>query len=174
MDPSHAAILAFEVNLVRIIGVDESNEPIATADSHPIRVHWSSSIFTTRRTTPTAVVLKAAVNFVVHRRVDSDVIELTDRNVIQVIPVLHAILRDVEPAVATKNHVAGVPFVDPQSVMVGVNSVRSAIAGERFAAVFGFIETCAANVDVVAVNWIDLDVAVVHRARIQRIDSLPR
>ncbi len=69
---------------------------------------------------------------------------------------------------------ARVAFVDPESVVVHVDAIGSAIAGEGFAPVLGTVKACPANVNVVSVDGVDLDVAVIHRTRVQGVDPLPR
>ena len=99
VDASHAAVLTLKINLIGIFGVDQSDKAVAAADAIPIGVNGAGSVFASRWSAPTAVVLQAAVNVVVHRGVDASVIKLTDRDMVQMVPVLHAVVSDVNAAV---------------------------------------------------------------------------
>src|SRR3979490_2604858 len=61
------------------------------------------------RAAPGAVVLEPAVGPVRLPGVERDVVELADRQVVEVVPVVGPVVRDVEPAVAAEDHVAAVP-----------------------------------------------------------------
>ena len=135
IDSAHSAILTFEVDLIRIIGVDQRNKPVASTNSHPVTVHRSAAA-STRRTAPTSVVLETAIDLVVHRGIDTDMIKLANGNMIQVVPVFHAIIGNVHATVVAKNHVSRVALVDPKCMMIDVNSIATAIAGKCFTAIF--------------------------------------
>ena len=63
-------------------------------------------------------------------------IELTDGNMVQMIPMLHAIVGDMNSTVATQNHVARISLVDPERVMIDMNSIAASVAGESFTTIF--------------------------------------
>ena len=64
-------------------------------------------------------------------------IELTQRQVVEVVPVGTPVVGDVDAAVGADDHVAAVLRIDPQRVVVGVNAARG-IGGERLTAVLGW------------------------------------
>ena len=97
-------------------------ETVATAHLLPIFIHRPGSRPAERRSSPASVVLQAAIDPVGATGVDRDVIKLADRHVIDVIPVTGAIIRHVKPAIAAEHQVAAVPRVDPEGVVIGVNS----------------------------------------------------
>ena len=100
-------------------------------------------------------------------------IKLANRNVIVMVPVFHSIVRDVDTAIVAKNHVARVTFVDPKCMVINVDAVGSAISSKRFSTVAGFVEAGSANIDIVSIDWVNLNVAVVHRPGVERVDPLP-
>ena len=63
-------------------------------------------------------------------------IELTDGNMVQMIPMLHAVVGDMNSTVATQNHVARISLVDPERVMIDMNSIAASVAGESFTTIF--------------------------------------
>ena len=85
---------------------------------------------------------------------------------------LHAVVGDVEAAVAADDHVPAVLRVDPQGVLVGVDAV-AAVGRERLAAVRGAVQLDAEDVDVLVVAGIDADLAEVHRPRVEAVDARP-
>ena len=90
--------------------------------------------------TPAAIVLQAAVNVVIQIVADTDMIELANRDVGEMIPVVHAVVSDMDTTVVTENLVSTVVGIDPEGVMIHVDSIGTAIAGKGFAAVLGSIQ----------------------------------
>ena len=151
--------------------INECDKPVATADTKPIRIHCAT-VSRICGTAPTAVILQAAVDFVITIVIDSDVIELADGDMAVMIPVVHAIVSDIDATIAAQNHVLALFRVDPHGVIVGMNSA-TAVTCECLAAVTGSIQRCTQHIDVFVVSWIDANLTVVHRSRIERVDSLP-
>src|SRR5438132_8902366 len=100
-------------------------------------------------------------------------VELADRQVIEVVPVGHAIVSYVETAVAAENHVPAVVRIDPERVLISVDAAASR-GTKRLAAVAGAGHRDAQHVKVVRVAGIDADLAEVHRPGVDAVDSRPR
>src|SRR5262249_59097893 len=113
---------------------DLAAETVAAAPAEPILANRPGIGPGPRWPSPGAVVLQAAVRLVVAARVDGDVIELADGVVVQMVPDGHAIVGDVEAAVAADDGVPAILRVDPQGVLVGVDA-PAAVGPERLAAV---------------------------------------
>ena len=64
--------------------------------------------------------------------------------------------------------------VDPHGVVVHVDVAAVAVVGEGRAAVAGLVEPGACDVDEALIARVHADLAVVHRARVERVDALPR
>ena len=99
-------------------------------------------------------------------------IKLADRHVVQVVPVGHPVVSDVEPAVAADDHVPAVLRVDPEGVLVRVDAV-AAVLGEGLAAVLGPVQLHATYVQIIGIVRIDADATEVHRSRVQAVDAGP-
>ncbi len=67
-------------------------------------------------------------------------IELANRNVVQMIPVVHAIVSDVNSTVVAQDHVIGVCWIYPQRVVVNVNTIIATIVREFLATVLRTIK----------------------------------
>ena len=62
VNPPHSSVLAFKINLCRIIWIGKSNESVTATDIDPIGIDWASSIFAARWSAPTAVILKTTID----------------------------------------------------------------------------------------------------------------
>src|SRR6185436_10428165 len=113
-----------------------ADEAVAAADADPVLVDRPAPAARAARPAPGAVVLEAAVDHVVRARVDRDVIELPDGDMVEVVPVVAAVVGLVDAAVVADDEVASVARVDPHGVVVGVRAA-TAVVGERLAAVLG-------------------------------------
>ena len=85
---------------------------------------------------------------------------------------LHAVVGDVEAAVAAEDHVPAVARVDPEGVVVGVDAA-AAVGAERLAAVGRAVERDPQHVEVLVVGRIDADLAEVHRPGVEAVDPRP-
>ena len=116
---------------------------------------------------------KAAVDPVRLAHVHGDAVELADRQVLRMLPVLPAVERQEDAAVAAGDHVVGVLRVDPQGVAVGVDR-RVGLGPEGLAAVARDVQRHAEDVDAPVVVGVDADLAEVERPRAQVVDLDPR
>src|SRR5207245_9355313 len=98
--PAHVAVLAGEVDLVGVVGIDAAGEAVAAADAEPVLVDRAEAALDERRAPPTAVVLQAAVDLVVPAGVDGHVVELADGRRVDVVPDAAAVVAVVAAAVA--------------------------------------------------------------------------
>src|SRR5437870_2483741 len=88
------------------------------------------------------------------------------------VPVLGAIVGDVDAAVVAEDQVPAVARVDPQRMMIGMGAAAGVVA-ERLAAVGGAETRDAADVEVSLIGRINANTAKVHRPRVERVDSRP-
>src|SRR6185369_10128565 len=83
MTAEDVAVLAFEVDEVRVGGIDPADEAIAAADHGPVIVDGAGGVQRSRWAAPAAVILHAAVDTVRLSRIHRHMIELAEREVIQ-------------------------------------------------------------------------------------------
>ena len=139
MNPAHAAVLALEIDLIGVVRIDAGDVAVAAAGRDPVLVDRpAGAVQVDARPAPTAVILQAAENPVGLLRAQGDVVELADREMVQVVPVRAAVVGAIEPAVAADDHVAAVLRVDPEGVAVGVHAPTE-VAAEGLAAVRGAV-----------------------------------
>ena len=105
--------------------------------------------------------------------VDADLVELTDRQVAQLVPVVGAVPADRNAAIAGQDQVVGVRRIDPERVVVQVDS-GGRVGGEVPSAVGRAKQAGAAEVEPLGVVGIDPDLTVVHGAVVGRGQMLPR
>jgi hypothetical protein len=172
VDASCSTVLALEVDLIRIIGVDTAVESVTAPYANPIFVQ-RTAVARAMRGSHAAVVLKTAVDLVAARGIEIDVIELADRELVVVVPRVAAVERFVKPAVTADEDVTPVTRVDPHRVSVGMN-VLAAVRREGRAAILRPMHRNAEHPLMGVVVRIDLVAGEVHRTRVQRIDARPR
>ena len=68
---------------------------------------------------------------------------------------------------------APVVGIDPQGVMIDVHVVSVPIVGELVPTIVRLIERRTADIDVIQVARVDSNLAVVHRPRIEAVDTSP-
>ena len=169
----HASALGFGVDEVRIFRVDTADETVAAADRKPVLVDRPPAAARAVRPAPASVVLQTAVDIVIRARIDGDMVELTDRHLVELVPLFHPVVSDIDPAVGTEDDVFAVARIDPHRVVIGVHAA-AAVAGEGDAAVLGAVERDAEDVHVVGIGGVDADLAEIHGPRIERVDTRPR
>src|SRR5262249_28021358 len=118
------AVLAFEIHDVGVARIDAADKAVAAGDGDPIFVDRAGAGQRLTRPAPRAVVLHAAVDAVRLLGIDGDMIELTDSDGIEVVPMIGAIIGGVEAAVAADNLMPAVARVDPPGVMIGMDAAR--------------------------------------------------
>src|SRR5262249_10071355 len=135
MAPTHAAVLHFEIDEIGIGRITAADVAIAAEDGDPILVDRPGATFqTNRRPAPGAIVLKAAEDPVGALVVDGDVIELAERERVEMVPVVGAVVADVEPAIRADEHMQAVFRIDPHRVAVRMDTLAG-VSLERLAAV---------------------------------------
>ncbi len=131
---------------------------------------------------PGAVVLQAAINVVRMRVIHSDMIELSQRQVLDKAPGIAAIAGDGYAAIVAGNHVPGIGRVDPPGMGVDMNRLprRAAVNGskvvERPATINGTTHAAFHVVHRIGVLGIDIQQRVIkgpHRHVGVFIDGLP-
>ena len=87
------------------------------------------------------------------------------------IPGLPAVVALIEPAVAAENKASTVAGVDPERVMIRMNSLAAGLEGR--AAVVAFVKTDSHHVHMPVVRRIHSQLAVIKWTRIEAVDPLP-
>ena len=166
--------LGFVVDGVRVGGVDGDVESIAAPQAVPLIVDDPVVLGVVEpglgleaglaRPAPGLVVLEPAADEVGVAEVHGQVVELADREVVEEVPGLGAVVAQEDPAVGAEPHVLGAGGLDPHGVQVGVQ-VLGAARGERPAAVVRYPEVGAQQVDPLLVVGLDPDLAEVEGPR---------
>jgi hypothetical protein len=123
-------------------------------------------------THPAPVVLQPAHHAVGIGEVEREVVELAERELVEVLPRLRAVVRGVGAAVGAEEEVVGIGRVDRHRVEVAVRLAR-AVRAPGAAAVVGDVQAEAQQVDALVVLRIDADLREVERARGAVADALP-
>ena len=126
-----------------------------------------------RGAAPGAVVLEAAAHVVGFAVVDADLVELRERQVRQLAPVVGAVPADRDAAIATEDEVVGVRRVDPERVVVGVD-LGGRVRREVVPPVRGAVQTRTAQVKPLRIVRVDADLAVVHGTVVRGARLHPR
>src|SRR5207249_3883 len=122
-----AAVLNFEVDQVRVIRIDAADEAVAAADADPVFVDRPAAAQAMAGPSPTAIVLQTAIDPVRLLVVHAAVIELANGHVIEEVPMGHAVVSDIEAAVAADDHVSAVFRIDPERVLVRMDDPGGAV-----------------------------------------------
>ena len=170
--PHQPAILPLAVNDVWIFRIDLRLIPVPAHRDEPILVRNPGPAPRPRRPTLRVVVLRASVYEIKRNRVvDADPIELRQRKVGHVRPILGPVVGLVRPAVTTDPHVPVVFRVDPQGMIVHVpEPPRDPL--DCLAAVLRHVHKRVQRVNPVDVDGIANDLVVVLRARTHVIIAL--
>src|SRR5207248_6756180 len=128
------AVLALGIHDIGIVLIDPADETVAAAHHRPVFIDGTWPPQRAAGAAPAAVVLQAAVDAVRLACIHADVIELAKRQVAEMIPVVHAVVGDVEAAVGADDHVPAVARVDPKRVLIIVDTL-GAVLLEGLAAV---------------------------------------
>ena len=173
VDSVRASILRLDEDGVRIGRIDARVESVAAADVEAVVVRDPGAGARRARDAPVAVVLETAADRVRVLHVGVDFVELAHRQVVAKQPALAAIPRDGHTAVPSDDQMVRVVGVDPERVILGV--YRAEHVPEVLAAIVRNVEAAVRpeQVHAVAVSGIGANLAVVHRARIQRGPLLP-
>src|SRR5262249_12660119 len=114
------------------------------------------------RAAPAAVVLQPAADEVRLPHVGAHRVELADRNGVDVLPGVPAVVADVNAAIVSDDEMGAVLRVDPDRVMIAVRNSLDRVP--RLAAVGGLEEGRATLIGDFRVGRIDPHLAVVHPA----------
>ena len=99
-------------------------------------------------------------------------IELTDRSGIDMIPGRPTIVRSVDTAIASEDHVPTIARVDPKIVTIGMDP-STEILGKGRSSIPGLMLCDPQHIEILLVARIDLHDAKIHRTSVQGIDTLP-
>ncbi len=97
--------------------------------------------------------------------VQTDFVELADRNRVHEVPTFAVVVAPVNSAIASGQNVVGIRRIDPECVEISVD-FSDAIGGKGFSAIFGKIHRRAQGPDAQVVVRIDAHLAVIGRTRV--------
>ena len=115
-----ASVLRVRVDEASIHRIDRRLKAVAESRVHDVGVGHAAARIRRARKRPRPVVLRAAEDPVRLAVVDRDVVELADRQVVDVVPGLRAVVREVHAAVVAEHDVLGLAWIDPHRVVVGM------------------------------------------------------
>ena len=152
---------------------------VARVDLHPVVVEDAEIVARGAGSAEGVRVLQPAVDVVRRRHVDADPVELGDRQVVHLVPGDAAIVGEIQPAIIAQDEVLRVLRIDPERVMIAMDAqivgrahgvVRAGASGDRVgegpSAVRRDEQRRAQDVESLVAGRVDVDLAVVHRARI--------
>ena len=164
-------VLALGIKKVRVVRIDAADETVATVDIDPIFVQRPSGSADCW-TGPGSIVLQSTGDPIRLLGADRHVIKLTDRSGIDMIPGRPTIVRRVDTAIASENHVPTIARVDPKIVAIGMDPSTKILSKGR-PGISGLMLCDPQHIEILLVARIDLHDAKIHRASVQGIDTLP-
>ena len=174
MDTAHAArgrvgqhevaTLGVRVDKVRPARHRHGVEAVAAAHGEPVVFQDAGRVKRVARAAPVAIILQAAADPVRVLVVDVDLIELRQRHVVDDVEVLTCVVRYLVAAVASAQDVAAVFRVDPEGLVVAMDSLSDPL--ERLSAVGCFEQAARQRVRHLGVIRVDVDVGVVERSKV--------
>ncbi len=126
VQPPHRAHFPIVIQPAAVGRVDAVVHPVASADRHPVR-QADLSRPAVRRAFPGVVVLQPAIDVVGILHVHADGIELAERDVIEVMAGLTAVVGDVHPSVGAEDQAVRVLGIDPQGSPVAEGLLKKAV-----------------------------------------------
>ena len=174
--PVHAeqvAALRLGDHHVRVGRVHHREEAVARA--HVVPVARANPLVRpgVRRRAPRTVVLQAAAHVIRVLHVHADLVELGDRQVAELVPVVGAVPAHRHAAVAAQDQVVRVRRVDPQRVVVQVHAGRR-VGSEVAPSVGRPVHAGTAQVHALGVVGVHPYLAVIHGTIVGRAQVLPR
>src|SRR6267154_338321 len=151
--------LGFGVQIVLVRRIDEHPEPIASVHVFPAAVGDAARIL--RIADPGAVVLQTAIDVIWTVVVEAHVIELRDRKILALPPLVAAVVRIPDATIVSGNHTVGAGRIDPDVVKVPVRAVAD--AAEALTAVRADDERTIGLEDAVFILWIHDEVGEIER-----------
>ena len=172
--PIGAPALRVGVDVARIDRVGHRIEPVTVRNVEHIRVRDPHAIVRAHRDAPCPVVLCAAVHEVRVATIHIDIVELCDGKIVDKVPVPGAIVREVQPTIVAQHHVITVGRVEPERVMIDVNSIAGTVGGEGLSAIDRLVQVRRRHPDLVGMLRVNANLRVVHGARVERDRAPPR
>ena len=162
VDAADAATLVFGKDVVRIGGIGEHPEAVAVEHVFPARTGDAARICGV--TYPGAVVLQAAIDVVGVGVVEADVVELRDRQIVGLPPLIRAVVGNPQSAVVPGKHVFGVGRLDEDVVHIAVHAGEPADVAEALATVLAHDEIAVGLVEAIGILRIDDEFGEVERS----------
>src|ERR1017187_9095092 len=163
--PREAAVLRFRVDEVRVGGIDAVVETIAALHRNPVGIANSGGLQGGTGPAPGVVVLQAAADVVGFLVIEGHLIELAERDVVEVFPIAPAVPGGPDAAIVAVEQVVGIGGIDPDGMHVAVDVAEAGLR-KCAAAILGHIDVDAAEPDLLIVVGIDAELAEIRRARV--------
>ena len=178
IQPHDVAALRLRINNRGVRRIRLLVHPVAEIGLAPVAVQDADLVLGGARPHPRMSVLSSRIDIVGLVHVHGDPVELTERDVVHFSPVKGAVPRQIESTVTSEDEMFRISRVDPECMMVAVHADVIArrhisIGLEARAAVLGHVERRGEHVHAVRVGRVDENLAVVHRSRVELVDSLP-
>ena len=165
VEAGHIAVLTFDVDRGGIDRIDHAVEAVTAAHVLPV-VHLDAlPNHGARRPDPGLVVLQPAADVVRFLVVRADLVELAERDRVQVVPGLALVEALMDAAVGSGQDVVRVGGVNPKGVIVAMNSLNQVLS-PRLSAVLRVVHVRGEDPDALVVVRVDVDLAVVRGARV--------
>ena len=145
VEPRHRPALALGINLIGIVGIDPADESITAVDELPVAVDRAAPGNgpgcapdpgpRATGATPASVVLQTAIHAVISSRTDGDMVELSDGELVEVLPIFATVIGHIVPAVIAQQNMATIVRIDPHGMMIDVYTASRAVRGEGLPAI---------------------------------------
>src|SRR5437899_1134037 len=106
------------VNNVVVRWVDRNVYAVPSDHLKPVIVRYANAVPRRTGSSPRTIVLRSAVHEIRLPHVHGDVVELPDRNIVEVVPRLAAVVGHPDAAIIPIDDVVRVPGIDPQCMMI--------------------------------------------------------
>ena len=102
--------------------MDDDVEAVTEADHAPVFVHDSEGFPGTAGSIPGPIILHSSAHIVEGlAAVGIDLVELSYHEVVDIVPVLSAVVGDTYAAILSLPHPAGILWVDPEAVIINMS-----------------------------------------------------
>ena len=172
IEAEEVAVLGFGVDDSRVGGVYLDIEPVSAPYPEPFVIGNSLAIHGSAGTSPAPVVLQAAVNVIGLPHIHADLVELSQGQGVDKVPGFAPVVGEMNPTIRAHNHMVGVSWINPHSVVVAVDAGNH-IGAEGYPPILRSIHSSAKHPYPLVVIRVDPDLAVIHGARIGAAHLLP-
>src|SRR5262249_28262600 len=122
---------------------------------------------------PASIVLQSTINPVGPAEIETDLVKLSERNRVDVIPRFGLVIAEMDSAVRSNNQVVRIDWIDPHRMVIAMDAPELSCRIQTPAAVLRYIHRGAQHVDTLIVLWINTNLAVIHRPRVNLVHLFP-